>query len=183
MLRIAGGEAEALEEVHRKYRAIIKSVIMNVLFDDSEADDVAQEVLLQIWNKPGSYSAQKGKLGSWICTLARRRAIDRLRHNTSYRRMTDRYETTCKHETATRGESGEVEKEAMGAELREILMRHLGMLPPKQEEAVRMAYIENRSQREISALTNTPLGTIKTRIELGMKKLASAMSSLESEMR
>ncbi len=70
---------------------------MQVLHDETEADDVLQEVLLQVWNRAESYSARKGKLISWLCTLARRRAIDRLRQHSAYQRATDRYEVSCNH--------------------------------------------------------------------------------------
>ncbi len=75
-----------------------------------------------------------------------------------------------------------METEVYHDDLRSLLHRHLISLPPSQEQAVRMAFLENRSQREISSLTNTPLGTVKTRIELGIKKLTNAFEGLRVEM-
>lgn len=167
-----------MEELYRRYRVVLKSIIMQVLHDDSEADDVLQEVLLQVWNKADSYSAKKGKLISWLCTLARRRAIDRLRRHSAYRRATDRYEVSCKHAIRGYDETHTVEREAHRDDLRQILHQHLRALPPQQEKVVRMAFLENRSQREISAMTETPLGTVKTRIELGIKKLSHSLNGL-----
>lgn len=179
---IAEGMPEALERLHRQYRAAMKAVIMQVLHDDSEADDVLQDVLVQIWTRPEAYSANKGKLISWLCTLARRRAIDRLRQHSAYRRATDRFELSCSRETEEASQSHTVERDAYRDEIRELLVKHLSALPQQQEQAVRMAFLENRSQREIAALTNTPLGTVKTRIELGMKKLSNALSGMQSEV-
>lgn len=166
---------DALDRLHRRYRAVLKSIIMQVLHDETEADDVLQEVLLQVWNRAASYSAHKGKLVSWLCTLARRRAIDRLRQHSAYRRATDRYEVSCNHHDKAVDEIHTVERDAYHDDLRTLLSQQIGALPPNQQEVIRLAYFENKSQREISAITHTPLGTVKTRIELGIKKLSHAI--------
>lgn len=173
---------EALEALHKRYRAVLRSIIMQVLHDDAEADDVLQEVFLQVWNRADSYSSRKGKLVSWLCTLARRRAIDRLRQHSAYRRATDRYEISCNHCDKEISEIHTVERDACRDDLRELLAHHLHALPPNQEQAIRMAFLENRSQREIALLTKTPLGTVKTRIELGIKKLTHSFGGMREEM-
>jgi len=173
---------EAIERLHRRYRTLLRSIIMQVLHHDTEADDVLQEVLLQVWNRAENYSSLKGKLVSWLCTLSRRRAIDRLRQHSAYRRATDRYEVSCNHFDKEVVQLHPVEHQASLEEIRCLLHRHLTALPPNQEQAVRMAFLENRSQREISTLTKTPLGTVKTRIELGIKKLTNAFEGMRGEM-
>lgn len=173
---------EALERLHRRYRAVLKSIIMQVLHDETEADDVLQEVLLQVWNRAESYSARKGKLISWLCTLARRRAIDRLRQHSAYQRATDRYEISCNHPDKEFDQTHVVERDACRDDLRELLCQHLQALPPQQQQVIRLAYFENRSQREISALTDTPLGTVKTRIELGIKKLSHSIGGMREKV-
>lgn len=165
----------AVTQLYQRYKTFLKSIVMQVVHDESEADDVVQDVLIQVWNRAGNYSAEKGKLGSWLATLARRRAIDRIRQHSAYRRATDRYEIACNHPSKEVSEIHVVEAEADQDDLKGILAHHLENLPPNQREVIRMAYLESRSQREISALTHTPLGTVKTRIELGIKKLAHAM--------
>jgi RNA polymerase sigma-70 factor, ECF subfamily len=161
---------DALERLHKRYRVLLKSIIMQVLHDETESDDVLQEVFLQVWDRAHSYSSGKGKLMSWLCTLARRRAIDRLRQQSAYRRATDRYEVSCN------------EHEAFRDDLRSLLREHLGTLPPSQQEVIRLAFFEEKSQREISAITRTPLGTVKTRIELGIKKLSHAFGGLRDKV-
>ncbi|HEY5777977.1 MAG TPA: sigma-70 family RNA polymerase sigma factor [Terrimicrobiaceae bacterium] len=173
---------DALERLHKRYRVVLKSIIMQVLHDETEADDVLQEVFLQVWNRAPSYSSGKGKLMSWLCTLARRRAIDRLRQHSAYRRATDRYEVSCKHFDKGIDESHSVEREAFRDDLRSLLHQHLDTLPPNQKEVIRLAFFEEKSQREISALTNIPLGTVKTRIELGIKKLTHALGGLRDKV-
>ena len=173
---------EALERLHKRYRVLLKSIIMQVLHDETEAEDVLQEVFLQVWDRAPSYSSRKGKLMSWLCTLARRRAIDRLRQHSAYRRATDRYEVSCNHPNKGTDESHTVEREAFRDELRSLLDQQLDALPPNQREVIRMAFLEEKSQREISALTQTPLGTVKTRIELGIKKLSHAFGGLREKV-
>lgn len=173
---------DALEKLYRRYRAVLRSIIMQVLHDEAEADDVLQEVLLQVWNRASTYSAKKGKLISWLCTMARRRAIDRLRQHSAYQRATDRYEISCNHPDKEFDQTHVVERDACRDDLRDLLARHLSSLPPSQQQVIRLAYYENRSQREISQLTETPLGTVKTRIELGMKKLTQSVGSLRDKI-
>ena len=119
---------------------------------------------------------------SWLCTLARRRAIDRLRQHSAYRRATDRYEVSCNHSDKGIDESHTVEREAFRDDLRSLLDQQLNTLPPNQQQVIRLAFLEEKSQREISALTQTPLGTVKTRIELGIKKLSHAFGGLREKV-
>jgi RNA polymerase sigma-70 factor (ECF subfamily) len=173
---------EFLERLYKRYRVVLKSIIMQVLHDETEADDVLQEVFVQVWDRAPSYSSGKGKLMSWLCTLARRRAIDRLRQHSAYRRATDRYEVSCNHSDKGIDESHTVEREAFRDDLRSLLDQQLNTLPPNQQEVIRLAFLEEKSQREISALTQTPLGTVKTRIELGIKKLSHAFGGLREKV-
>ena len=173
---------DALDRLYKRYRVVLKSIIMHVLHDETEADDVLQEVFLQVWNRAPSYSSGKGKLMSWLCTLARRRAIDRLRQHGAYRRATDRYEVSCKHFDKSVDESHSVEREAFRDDLRSLLHHHLDALPANQQEVIRLAFFQEKSQREISALTKIPLGTVKTRIELGIKKLSHYLGGLREKV-
>jgi RNA polymerase sigma-70 factor (ECF subfamily) len=179
---ILGRIPEALDRLHQRYRRMIKSVIMQVLHDDAEADDVLQDVLIQIWNRAESYSSEKGKLVSWICTLARRRAIDRLRHHSAYSRATDRFEVLCSQQGEDFDQTHTVERDTCRADLRDLLVRQLNTLPPPQEEVLRLAFFEDKSQREIAELTKTPLGTVKTRIELGLRKLSHAIGQMKEKI-
>lgn len=182
MEEVVQRKAYALEKLFRRYRAILKSVIMQVLHDDTDADDVLQDVFIQVWDRASNYSAKKGKLISWLATMARRRAIDRVRQHTAYRRATDRYEIACNHPDKDLREIHTVEHAAQSGDLKEIMQRHLQALPPPQRQAIHLNFFEGRSQREISSLTGIPLGTVKTRIELGIKKLNHAISGLREQM-
>jgi RNA polymerase sigma-70 factor (ECF subfamily) len=172
----------ALDHLYTRYGGMLKSIIMQVLHDDSEADDVLQEVLVQVWDRAATYSSSKGKLMSWLSTLARRRAIDRLRQHSAYRRVTDRYEISCNHSNKGFEESHTVEQEAFCDDLRTLLDQQLDTLPPHQREVIRLAFFEEKTQRQIAVLTQAPLGTVKTRIELGMKKLSQAWGGLREKV-
>ncbi len=168
-------DSAAMDELCRRYRTVLKAVIMKVLHDEAEAEDVLQEVFLQIWDRATTYSAEKGKLLSWLSTVARRRAIDRVRQTCAYRRATDRFEVVSRHPDKEISQTHPVEAEAQQNDVRELIDRQLDLLPEHQREAISLAYLEGHSQREIASITHTPLGTVKTRIELGLKKLASAI--------
>ncbi len=175
-------KAAALETLYHRYRAILRSIIMQVLHDDGEADDVLQDVLIQVWNRASAYSSKKGRLISWLSTLARRRAIDRLRQHSAYRRATDRYEVACNHPDKEISEIRTVERDAQRGDLNALLQRHIANLPERQRDVIRMTFYEGKSQREISQLTGTPLGTVKTRIELGVKKLSQSVGSARDKI-
>src|SRR4051794_35427984 len=83
---------EALEELYRRHRPMLRSVISRVMNSDTDADDVLQDVFIQVWNQADSYSSEKGHLLGWLITLARRRALDRVRQMCAYKNATDRYE-------------------------------------------------------------------------------------------
>lgn len=161
-----------LEELYRRYAALLKSVIMRVLHD----------VFCQVWEHVDHYSATKGKLSSWLCTLARRRAIDRLRQRSAYRRATKRYEISYRHFGNCFERLHTVERQVFNNDLGFLLRQHLAALPAQQRDVIRMAFFEQKSQREISRLTNIPLGTVKTRIELGLRKLSKRLVEKRSQV-
>lgn len=179
---LAKGKPEAFEELYKKHAVVLRAVIMQILHDEAEADDVLQDVLTQLWQGAGNYSVEKGRLMGWLVTVARRRAIDRLRQHSAYRRATDRYEVSCNHADKEVAQLHPVEHQAYTDEIRKMLEEHLSHLPENQRVAIRMVYFENRSQREISVMTHTPLGTVKTRIELGMKKLSHALNGMRDHL-
>jgi len=172
----------ALGKLYQRYKNVLKSIVFQVLHDDTDADDVLQDVFLQVWDRSGTYSAEKGKLLNWLATLARRRAIDRLRQYSAYRRATDRFGEECNKSEQGKNENQTVENAAQYDDIKKLMDRHLSLLPSLQREAIHMTYYEGKSQREISSLTGTPLGTVKTRIEIGMKKLGQSMVGLRDKI-
>jgi len=182
MEKIVLRHASALEEVYHRYKSILKSVVMQVIHDDAEADDVIQDVFIQVWDRANTYSVEKGKLINWLATLARRRAIDRVRQHAAYRRATDRFEIDCNIREHELYDLHTVENTAQTDDLRAIMASHIQALPIQQQQAIYLTFFEGKSQREISSMMGMPLGTVKTRIELGVKKLRKSIFGMRYKL-
>lgn len=172
----------ALEQLYLRYRSVLRSVVMRVIRDESEADDVLQDVFVQVWTQGHHYSAEKGRVLGWLIILARRRALDRLRQRCAYQRASDRFEAEYKHPPGESEENRIVDKEVCSKDLRDLMNRLIGKLPPHQGQVIRLTYFEDMSQREIAARLGLPLGTVKTRIELGVRKLTNALMPMREKV-
>ena len=178
MRAIQEREQSALGTLHDRHASTLKALIMRVLHNESDAEDMLQEIFVEIWNRAASYDPAKGKALGWIVTLSRRRAIDRLRKRDARCRAEERLQEEVKREP----EAGvaHVSNDIAMADVRETLQKLLGGLPPAQKHVIELAYYKGMSQREIAAHTGIPLGTIKTRLELGLKKIAAALEGIEA---
>jgi RNA polymerase sigma-70 factor, ECF subfamily len=177
MEQIQARKSEALGVLHDRYATMVKALVMKVLHNDAESDDMVQEIFMEVWDRAASYNPEKGKALGWMITLSRRRAIDRLRKREAYCRMEDRLTEASKQNPQE--SHAHVEEDIAHAEMREHLNRVLVTLPPAQKQAIELAFYRGMSQREIAAHTGIPLGTIKTRLELGLKKVAEALKGFE----
>jgi RNA polymerase sigma-70 factor (ECF subfamily) len=164
----------ALTTLYRRHGSKLKGVIFRVLQDETESDDVVQESLLQIWREAEHYSPKLGKPLGWIITIARRRAIDRARRRQAYARARDRFEVYIAHEPRS-WLRDHAEYDMASPDLRHFLEREIRRLPEYQREAIELSFFGGLSHREIAAKTKTPLGTIKTRLELGLRKLTNGV--------
>jgi RNA polymerase sigma-70 factor (ECF subfamily) len=181
MQEITQRRQQALKELYSRYSRSLRALIGSVVHEESEADDVLQESFLQIWREAHHYSPKAGKPLGWVITIARRRAIDRVRRRDSYRRAKQRFEDEIRPQTQI-PRAGRTDAEVTQSDLRRFLGRQLKTLPPVQREAVELAYFSGLSQREIAATTNTPLGTVKTRLQLGLRKLTQCIRPLRSKI-
>jgi RNA polymerase sigma-70 factor, ECF subfamily len=181
MQEITQRRQQALKELYSRYARSLRALIGSVVHEESEADDVLQESFLQIWREAHHYSPKAGKPLGWVITIARRRAIDRVRRRDSYRRAKQRFEDEIKPQAQT-VRSGGTEAEVTQSDLRRFLGRQMETLPAVQREAVELAYFSGLSQREIAATTNTPLGTVKTRLQLGLRKLTQCVRPLRHKI-
>jgi RNA polymerase sigma-70 factor (ECF subfamily) len=171
----------ALKALYSRYSHLLRGLIGSVVHEESEADDVLQESFLQIWREAHHYSPKAGKPLGWIITIARRRAIDRVRRRDSYRRAKQRFEEELAPQPSSNRLTGTA-FEASQSDLRSFLGRHMQALPRVQREAVELAYFKGLSQREIAATTRTPLGTVKTRLQLGLRKLTQCVGPLRDKV-
>ena len=180
MLGIQAEEPEALSQLYDRYNGIMKALILRVIHNEAEADDLLQEVFMEIWNQAKNFSAKKGKPLGWMVTLARRRAIDGLRKKQAYLRAEARLQTETEQQPGAWVDNV-TEKEIRSGDARLLMGKVIKSLPEAQQEAIELAFFQGMSQREIAANTNTPLGTVKTRLELGLKKIYDALKELKDE--
>jgi RNA polymerase sigma-70 factor (ECF subfamily) len=171
----------ALRELYQRYGKTIKAVVVRVVHEEAEADDVLQEIFLQIWKEAENYSPKAGRPLGWVVTLARRRAIDRLRRRQAYCRAKDRFESQLDRHPESWSRN-RIAADLVQADLRRFLQRQMNLLPTYQREVIELSFFEGRSHREIAALTGTPLGTVKTRLELGLRKLVNSIRPLRRKI-
>ncbi len=173
-------DPEALASLYDRYSGVLKALIMRIIHNEAEADDLLQEIFMELWNHAQNYSAEKGKPLGWMVTLTRRRSIDRLRKRQSYARAEERLQ----HETEQQPDAwvhNSVDADLEMSDMRHMLTKIISSLPPAQQQAIELAFFKGMSQREIAAHTNIPLGTIKTRLELGLKKIADGLKGMKDE--
>jgi RNA polymerase sigma-70 factor (ECF subfamily) len=180
MLGIQAEEPEALSQLYDRYSGILKALVLRVIHNEAEADDLLQEVFMEIWNQAKNFSAKKGKPLGWIVTLARRRAIDGLRKKQAYLRAEARLQTETEQQPSAWVDNV-TEKEIRSGDARLLMGKVIKSLPEAQQEAIELAFFQGMTQREIAANTNTPLGTVKTRLELGLKKIYDGLKELRDE--
>jgi RNA polymerase sigma-70 factor, ECF subfamily len=171
---------DALAELYGRHSKRLRATIDGVVHEEAEADDVLQEIFLQVWEEAGRYSPKAGKPLGWMVTIARRRAIDRLRRRQAYSRARERYEKRVVQDSQTpRRDAAE---SFVRNDLRQFLKKNIRALPQFQREAVELAFFNGLSHREIAAATNSPLGTVKTRLELGLQKLTHTLKPLRHKV-
>ena len=155
------GDQRAMADLYDRYSSVVYAVALRVLGDTGAAEDVLQEVFLQLWRNPAAFDAARGSLGCWLAVIARNRAIDSLRKR--------RPETDI--EDVVLSVAPDLAAEAHRTRAAEKVRGALGAMPPAQRTALEMAYWEGMSHSEIADKTGEPLGTIKTRIRAGLTAL------------
>jgi RNA polymerase sigma-70 factor, ECF subfamily len=181
MKAIQAEDPDALSQLYDRYNGILKALILRVIHNEAEADDLLQEIFMEIWNQAKNFSSQKGKPLGWMVTLARRRAIDGLRKKQAYARAEERLQNETEQQPDAWAHNA-TEEQIVLSDTRELIRKVLAGLPPAQQEAIDLAFFRGMSQREIAAKTNTPLGTVKTRLELGLKKIYDGLKELRGEL-
>jgi RNA polymerase sigma-70 factor (ECF subfamily) len=170
-------ESDSIQEIYKRYESTLRSVIQSVLHDESETDDALNDVFLQLWDQSDRFDAAKG-LHGFLVTMARRRALDRLRRRLAYRRATDRFEIEVK--AACAEEKRAHDFQLPNSDLADLLHGVICTLPILQQEVVNLAFFEGLSQRQIAARKSIALGTVKTRLQLAQKKLFNQLAPLQA---
>ena len=179
MAALADRDPDSLEQIYQRYEPVLRTVILSVLHEEGDADDVLHDVFLQLWNQSDKLVPEKG-LHGFLVTMARRRALDRLRRRLTYRRVTDRFESELKAEFKDDLRANETE--TANNDLSEFLQGMISELPKAQQEIVHLTFFEGMSQREIAARKAIALGTVKTRLQLARKKLWHQLVPLQDKI-
>ncbi|GIW05080.1 MAG: DNA-directed RNA polymerase sigma-70 factor [Thermomicrobiales bacterium] len=176
--RASEGDARALEVLYDRYARVVYSFALRIVGDPSLAEELLQEVFFRAWQQGGAFRASRGSFITWLLSITHNLAIDELRKR---RRRPQRAENNTNEDTEQLlpempDESQDVEEEVWLASLRDRIADALASLPPAQREAIELAYFQGLTQREIAERLGEPLGTIKTRMRLGMQKLREQLS-------
>ena len=171
--RIAAGDAAAVDDLYERFRRPAFALARRILADDTLAEDVLQDVFLSVWRDPGAFDGRRGSFASWLMAMVHHKAVDAVRREESQRRR----QTLAEDDLALRAplSTADVEEEAWSRSVAERVRTALGDLPESQREALTLAYYGGYTQREVAALTGAPLGTVKTRMLAGMRRLKEGL--------
>ena len=167
---IAARDEAALAQLYDRYRVILFGLLMRILNNREEAEDVLQELFLQVWRRAADFDENRGKPFTWLVTMGRSRGIDRLRTLAARERAAvagARDEAEAISDAAT---------DAFRSEQRGLVTNALAQLPDEQKRPLMLAYFDGLTQSEIATQLGAPLGTIKTRMRTGMLKLRELLA-------
>ena len=172
---IADGDQEAFRQLYQRHNSLLFSLALRVLNDRDDAEDVLQEVFLQVWKSAGSFNPTRSKPIVWLIMVTRSRSIDRLRSRQTRQRATEEAaaESTSNHPSPT--------QEAAANETQGIVRRAVESLPADQRTLLELAYFGGLSQSEIAERVAQPLGTVKTRMRAGMTRLREQLITIVGE--
>lgn len=170
MRRIKARDANALEELYDLYKRLLFGMVISIVKKREEAEDVLQEIFIKIWNKADSFNEDRGNVYSWIVTLARNKAIDRIRSR-GYK--TQQKQSVSIHEPlfSLEGDNYDPMETTIFSDRAELVKKALDKIPEEQSEVIKIAYYRGMTQSEIADYLGIPLGTVKTRTRQGMIKL------------
>lgn len=170
---IAGKDEAALARLYDAYRVILFGLLVRILNSREEAEDILQEVFVQVWRRAKDFDEQRGRPFTWLVTLARSRAIDRLRLLGARQRLAAGAALEQEHADNV----SDALTDAVRAEQQAVVRRALAELPEEQRHTLVLAYFDGLTQSEIASKLNAPLGTVKTRMRSGMAKLRALLGS------
>ena len=175
--RIAKGDQSALAALYDATCRMVFGLVLRILSDHPTAEEVALDVYTQVWRQASTYDGQRGTPVAWLLTIARSRAIDRLRSTRQEQQRKEPLDSA----SAESASAADPEEESVISERKRIVRSALENLSPEQREVIELAYFSGLSHSEIAAKLGQPLGTVKTRTRLGMMKLRDALKPIIGE--
>jgi RNA polymerase sigma-70 factor, ECF subfamily len=172
-LALKARQHNALEVIYDRYVSLVYRLALKILDNSQEAEDLTQEIFLTLWRNP-NYAPERGSLGTFLSTVTRSRAIDKLRSRSSKLRFLQRWSQIIINENSflTPFENASLNQRS------EYVREALARLSDKQRQVLQMAYYDGLSQSEIAARLNIPLGTVKTRSRQGLLNLRKNLQAL-----
>jgi RNA polymerase sigma-70 factor (ECF subfamily) len=166
-LKVAEGDRQAFLELYDRFSSRVYGLALKMLGDPMRAEDITQEAFIRLWKRAETFHPERGLFSTWILTITRRLVIDSLRHQSRRPDIAISIDEHSWHEPADPDSHSERDR---WRALHFLLLE----LPEEQRQVIELAYFHGLSQRQISEVTQTPLGTVKTRARLGMDKLRKA---------
>ena len=176
ILGVIKRERRAFDQFYERYAQIIFNLCVRILRDEAEAQDVLQEIFLQIWREAERFDASRASVKTWLFTIARSRSLDRYR---SRKTVTSRLEDNAEDQIQQIPGKEDLQSKSV---MQQYVGNALNRLSPEQRLVLELSYYEGLTQEEISARLNEPLGTIKSRIRAALMKLRSLFSGDETNV-
>lgn len=172
--RVAAGDETALSRLYEQYGSFVYTLALRVTRDRGAAEDIVQDVFVHLWTKADAFDSERGSLRSWLGVIAHRRAVDRVRREEALRAREERDHQRSVDQQIDIAESATAQ--LMAARVRSALIA----LPEEQRAAIELAYFGGKTFREVAVVLGIPEGTAKSRIRLGMAKLAEGLHGVSS---
>jgi RNA polymerase sigma-70 factor (ECF subfamily) len=179
--RVSGGDAKALEVLYDRYSRVVYSFALRIVGDPQLAEELLQEVFFRAWQQGKAFKAARGSFITWLLSITHNMAIDEVRKRRRRPQRADNEEPEAVL-AAVADEGQDVEEEVWLLSLRSTIADALRELPRAQREAIELAYFQGLTQREIAERLGEPLGTIKTRMRLGIQKLREQLGDQLGEL-
>jgi RNA polymerase sigma-70 factor (ECF subfamily) len=174
--RVTEGDGGALEALYARYGRACFGLARRILGDEQFAQDVVQEVFLTVWRDASRFDVSRGGFSTWLLSMTHHKAVDSVRREETLRKRRTTSEALETRET----DAPRVEDQVWSLLRRERVREVLQTLPDVQREALTLAYFGGYTQREIAGLTSTPLGTVKTRMLAGMRRMKDSLDGLSN---
>lgn len=175
LIRVASGDRSAFTRLYDATSSAIYGLLVSMLRGAAAAEEVAQEVYVEVWNKAGSFDPERGSGVTWMSLIARSRALDRLRSERSYAGAVDRAGTAMSAAELLGENHSDPEEVASIGERRRLVRSALEAMPEEQRAAIVLAFFGGYSHTEIAAREGIPLGTVKSRIRAGLEKVETQL--------
>ncbi|MBI5471534.1 MAG: sigma-70 family RNA polymerase sigma factor [Ignavibacteriae bacterium] len=175
LLRVKDRDEGALSELYDRYSSLVYTFVLKVVKATDEAEDLVQEIFLQVWNKASMFAADKGSVYTWIVTIARRKAIDRLRSKDLVNRGQSLDDDSAIISVPDAAYMANPLHAAISNEYEALMREGLAQLSAEQRTVIELSYFEGYTQEQIAERLNAPLGTIKTRMRQGLMKLRDSL--------